>query len=53
MAIDYETLQKQLLAETEKYFRPEFINRLDDVIVFRPLTKDDLYQIVDIELRQS
>ena len=51
-AIDYETLQKQLLAETEKYFRPEFINRLDDVIVFRPLTKDDLYQIVDIELRK-
>ncbi len=48
--IDYDRLQKQLLAETEKYFRPEFINRLDDVIVFRPLTKDDLYQIIDIEL---
>ena len=48
--IDYDKLQKQLLAETEKYFRPEFINRLDDVIVFRPLTKDDLYQIIDIEL---
>ncbi len=49
-SIDYDELQKQLLAETEKYFRPEFINRLDDVIVFRPLTKDDLYQIIDIEL---
>jgi ATP-dependent Clp protease ATP-binding subunit ClpC len=48
--IDYDKLQKQLLAETEKFFRPEFINRLDDVIVFRPLTKDDLYQIIDIEL---
>ena len=48
--IDYDQLQKQLLAETEKFFRPEFINRLDDVIVFRPLTKDDLYQIIDIEL---
>jgi ATP-dependent Clp protease ATP-binding subunit ClpC len=48
--MDYDKLQKQLLAETEKYFRPEFINRLDDVIVFRPLTKDDLYQIIDIEL---
>ena len=48
--VDYEKLQKQLLAETEKYFRPEFINRLDDVIVFRPLTKDDLYEIIDIEL---
>ncbi|MEE2820014.1 MAG: ATP-dependent Clp protease ATP-binding subunit [Planctomycetota bacterium] len=47
---DYDKLKKQLLSETEKYFRPEFINRLDDVIVFRPLTKDDLYSIIDIEL---
>ncbi len=47
---DYEKLKKQLLSETEKFFRPEFINRLDDVIVFRPLTKDDLYSIIDIEL---
>jgi ATP-dependent Clp protease ATP-binding subunit ClpC len=48
--MDYETLKKQLLSETEKFFRPEFINRLDDVIVFKPLTKDDLYEIIDIEL---
>lgn len=47
---DYDRLKKQLLSETEKFFRPEFINRLDDVIVFRPLTKDDLYSIIDIEL---
>jgi len=49
-ALDYDDLKKQLLGETEKYFRPEFINRLDDVIVFKPLTKDDLYSIIDIEL---
>ena len=49
-AMDYDDLKKQLLGETEKYFRPEFINRLDDVIVFKPLTKDDLYSIIDIEL---
>ena len=48
--IDYEKLKKQLLTETEKFFRPEFINRLDDVIVFHALTKDDLYSIIDIEL---
>ena len=47
---DYEKLKTQLLGETEKYFRPEFINRLDDVIVFQSLTKDDLYSIIDIEL---
>jgi len=48
--LDYDKLKKQLLGETEKFFRPEFINRLDDVIVFKPLTKDDLYSIIDIEL---
>jgi len=48
--MDYEQLKKQLLTETEKFFRPEFINRLDDVIVFQPLTKADLYKIIDIEL---
>ena len=47
---DYDKLKKQLLGETEKFFRPEFINRLDDVVVFQPLTKDDLYLIIDIEL---
>jgi ATP-dependent Clp protease ATP-binding subunit ClpC len=34
----------------EKFFRPEFINRLDEVIVFRPLVKDDLNGIIEIEL---
>lgn len=47
---DYDKLKKQLLGETEKFFRPEFINRLDDVVVFQPLTKADLYLIIDIEL---
>ena len=45
--MDYDKLKSQLLSETEKYFRPEFINRLDDVIVFEALTKDDLYLIID------
>jgi len=48
--MDYEKLKKQLMTETEKFFRPEFINRIDDIIVFHPLTKDDLYSIIDIEL---
>ena len=43
-------MKKRLKAEMDKVFRPEFLNRLDDIIVFRPLTKDDLKQIVDIEL---
>jgi hypothetical protein len=38
------------MKEIERFFRPEFINRLDDVIVFRPLTRDDLVQIVEYEV---
>jgi ATP-dependent Clp protease ATP-binding subunit ClpC len=34
----------------EKNFRPEFLNRLDDIIVFRGLTNEDLKRIIDIEL---
>jgi len=47
---DYEKVKSTLMNEVEKFFRPEFINRLDEVIVFRALNKDDLYQIIDIEL---
>ncbi|MSR43971.1 MAG: ATP-dependent Clp protease ATP-binding subunit [Phycisphaerales bacterium] len=47
---DHERMKKSLLAETEKFFRPEFINRLDEIIVFRPLIKEDLVLIIDIEL---
>jgi len=47
---DYEAIKSTLNTEIEKFFRPEFINRLDEVIVFQPLKKDDLYEIIDIEL---
>ncbi len=46
----FENIKTVLQKEIERYFRPEFINRLDDIIVFRPLTKDDLYTIVDFEV---
>ena len=49
---DYEKIKQTLNSEIERYFRPEFINRLDDVIVFRPLTREDLYQIVEYELKK-
>jgi ATP-dependent Clp protease ATP-binding subunit ClpC len=47
---NYEKMRKSLMGEVEKFFRPEFINRLDEVIVFRPLMKDDLNHIIEIEL---
>ncbi|RMH30264.1 MAG: ATP-dependent Clp protease ATP-binding subunit [Planctomycetota bacterium] len=46
---NFENIKSILMKEIERYFRPEFINRLDDVIVFRPLTKDDLVTIVEYE----
>jgi ATP-dependent Clp protease ATP-binding subunit ClpC len=47
----YEKMKEALMREVEKEFRPEFLNRLDDVIVFKPLTRNDLANIVDIELK--
>jgi len=49
---DYEKMKDMLHKEVERYFRPEFINRLDDVIVFKSLTREDLYTIVEFELRK-
>ena len=46
----YEKMKETLKSEMERQFRPEFLNRVDDIIVFRSLTKDDLKQIIDIEL---
>jgi ATP-dependent Clp protease ATP-binding subunit ClpC len=46
----YEKMKETLKQEMEKNFRPEFLNRVDDVIVFRSLTKEDLKHIIDIEL---
>ncbi len=49
---DYDKIKQTLTSEIERYFRPEFINRLDDIIVFRPLAKEDLHTIVDYELKK-
>jgi ATP-dependent Clp protease ATP-binding subunit ClpC len=46
----YEGMKSKLKAEMERNFRPEFLNRVDDVIVFRSLNKVDLKRIIDIEL---
>ncbi len=47
---DYESMKSALMKEIERFFRPEFLNRLDDVIVFHPLTKDDLVAIIEYEV---
>lgn len=45
----YEKMREKIIEEAKRTFRPEFLNRLDDVIVFRSLTKPDLVQILDLE----
>jgi ATP-dependent Clp protease ATP-binding subunit ClpC len=48
----YEEMKSRLMDEVKKTFKPEFLNRLDDIIVFRRLTKDDLYSVIDIEISE-
>ena len=48
----YDEMRKKLTESLKKVFRPEFINRLDSVIVFRSLNKDDIRQIVTLELNK-
>ena len=45
----YEKMRERILDEAKRTFRPEFLNRLDDVIVFRSFTKPDLIQILSLE----
>jgi len=47
---NYEKMKEMLHKEVERHFRPEFLNRLDDTIVFKALTRQDLQTIVDYEL---
>jgi len=49
--MDYETVKTKLLDEVKKVFRPEFLNRLDDIIVFNPLGKKELERVIDIEIK--
>ncbi len=48
--VESQKSDEKLLGIAKKFFKPEFINRVDDIIVFRRLEKEDLIKIVDIEL---
>jgi ATP-dependent Clp protease ATP-binding subunit ClpC len=47
---DFEGMKEKILEESKRYFKPEFLNRLDDLVVFHMLEKVDLNQIVDLEV---
>ena len=48
--VTFEKMKEQLLDEVKRAFKPEFLNRIDEVIVFQPLTRDDLMKIVELEI---
>src|SRR3954454_7636637 len=48
----YEKMREKIMDEAKRQFRPEFLNRLDDIIVFRSLTKPDLIRILDLEVKK-
>ncbi len=48
--MDYEGLKQKLMGELKQHFRPEFLNRIDEIIVFHALTKEQVTRIVDIML---
>jgi ATP-dependent Clp protease ATP-binding subunit ClpC len=48
--VTYQEMKDKLLEEVKRTFKPEFLNRIDDIIVFRPLVKEDLVHIIDIEI---
>jgi ATP-dependent Clp protease ATP-binding subunit ClpC len=49
-ARNYEDMREKLMSQLKRVFRPEFLNRVDATIVFRALSKDEITQIVDLEL---
>jgi ATP-dependent Clp protease ATP-binding subunit ClpC len=51
-AADYDGLKKLLMDEAKRVFRPELLNRVDDIIVFRQLAKDDVVKILELEVNK-
>src|SRR5690348_11139915 len=49
---DYDSMREKILDETKRVFKPEFLNRLDEIIVFHSLTKENLLHIVDLEVEK-
>ncbi|MDX1972701.1 MAG: AAA family ATPase, partial [Candidatus Sumerlaeia bacterium] len=50
--VDYDSMKSKVMVEVKKVFNPEFLNRLDEIVVFHSLTHDDINHIVDIMMVQ-
>jgi ATP-dependent Clp protease ATP-binding subunit ClpC len=50
--IEYEEMKKNVMEQVKRYFTPEFLNRLDDIIVFKPLSREAVAKIIDLHLKE-
>ena len=51
-ATDHEKTRERILEETKRYFKPEFLNRLTEIVIFTPLNREHLTRIVDLEIEK-
>src|SRR5881398_2277513 len=51
-AVSYEKMKSKVTEELKRHFRPEFLNRIDDVIVFAELTRENIHDIVDLLIKR-
>lgn len=47
---DYESMEREVRKILESHFKPEFLNRIDEIIIFKPLTKEVIFRIVDLQI---
>jgi ATP-dependent Clp protease ATP-binding subunit ClpC len=50
--LDYKGMQEKIEGATKKHFKPEFINRLDGIVIFKPLDKTHLMQVINLEVKK-
>ena len=51
-SMDYEHIKEKILAAVKKHFKPEFLNRLNDIVIFHPLAREGLLRVIEIELKK-
>lgn len=51
-SLDYEHIRDKIMSEVKKRFKPEFLNRLNDTIIFHPLNRENLLQVIELEIRK-
>jgi ATP-dependent Clp protease ATP-binding subunit ClpC len=51
-SMDYENIKEKILESVRKTFKPEFLNRLNDIVIFRPLQREALLKVIDIQVKE-